>query len=86
MRQVWYSGHESNVSPSFASVILGAEIVERHITLDRAMYGSDQSASLQFDGMRALSEQIRNYKKILGNGKKTITNSEKKVRDKLRYW
>tara|TARA_B100001769_G_scaffold259618_1_gene239526 strand:+ start:873 stop:1712 length:840 start_codon:yes stop_codon:yes gene_type:complete len=83
---VGYSGHESNVSPSFASVILGAEIVERHITLDRAMYGSDQSASLQFDGMRALSEQIRNYKKILGNGKKTITNSEKKVRDKLRYW
>ena len=83
---VGYSGHESSVSPSFAAAVLGAEVIERHITLDRAMYGSDQSASLSFDGMKNLSDQIRSLDKILGNGKKIITPSEQKVRDKLRYW
>ena len=83
---IGYSGHESSVSPSFAAAVLGAEVIERHITLDRAMYGSDQSASLSFDGMKNLSDQVRSLDKIMGNGKKIITPSEKKVRDKLRYW
>ena len=83
---VGYSGHESSVSPSFAAAVLGAEVIERHITLDRAMYGSDQAASLSFDGMKDLSNQIRSLETIMGNGKKIITPSEQKVRDKLRYW
>ena len=83
---VGYSGHEASVSPSFAAAVLGAKIIERHITLDRAMYGSDQSASLSFDGMKTLSDQVRSLDKIMGNGKKIITPAEKKVRDKLRYW
>lgn len=83
---IGYSGHEASVSPSFAAAVLGAKIIERHITLDRAMYGSDQSASLSFDGMKTLSDQVRSLDKIMGNGKKIITPSEKKVRDKLRYW
>tara|TARA_A100001234_G_C12614534_1_gene381004 strand:- start:62 stop:910 length:849 start_codon:yes stop_codon:yes gene_type:complete len=83
---VGYSGHESSVSPSFAAAVLGAEVIERHITLDRAMYGSDQAASLSFDGMKDLSNQVRSLEKIMGDGKKVITSSEKKVRDKLKYW
>ena len=83
---IGYSGHEASVSPSFAAAVLGAKIIERHITLDRAMYGSDQSASLSFDGMKTLSDQVRSLDKIMGNSKKIITPSEKKVRDKLRYW
>ena len=67
---IGYSGHESSVSPSFAAAVLGAEVIERHITLDRAMYGSDQSASLSFDGMKNLSDQVRSLDKILGDGKK----------------
>ena len=83
---IGYSGHESSVSPSFAAAVLGAQVIERHITLDRAMYGSDQSASLSFDGMKNLSDQVRSLDKIMGNGNKIITSSEQGVRDKLRYW
>jgi sialic acid synthase SpsE len=57
---VGYSGHESSVSPSVAAVILGAVAVERHITLDRSMYGSDQAASLEPHGLVDTTRKIPN--------------------------
>lgn len=84
--KVGYSGHESNVSPSFIAFLMGAVAIERHITLDRTMYGSDQSASLEFRGMVELVNRIRNTKAVLGDGKKLIADRENAVAKKLRYW
>ena len=83
---VGYSGHETGVSPSVMAVVLGAEVLERHITLDRAMYGSDQSASLEPNGMRNLCQTIRKINICLGDGVKRIIPSEMAVAKKLRYW
>ena len=83
---VGYSGHETGVSPSLMAVVLGAEVVERHITLDRAMYGSDQSASLEPPGMRNLCDTIRKVNICLGDGVKKIIPNEMVVAKKLRYW
>jgi len=83
---VGYSGHESSVSPSFAAVCFGAVSVERHITLDRAMYGSDQAASLESVGFKSLVSMIRKLNKTYGDGIKRITDVEKTVAEKLRYW
>ena len=69
----------------FASV-LGAVAIERHVTLDRSMYGSDQSASLELPGMHALCSTIRKINKCLGNGEKIILEKEKEIAMKLRYW
>tara|TARA_Y100000817_G_C16860378_1_gene545507 strand:+ start:2265 stop:3131 length:867 start_codon:yes stop_codon:yes gene_type:complete len=83
---VGYSGHESSVSPSIYAVALGAVTIERHVTLDRSMYGSDQSASLEPIGIKNLVNQIRKFNKIYGDGVKQITDVEKEVAKKLRYW
>ncbi len=83
---VGYSGHETGVSPSVMAVVLGAEVVERHITLDRAMYGSDQSASLEPSGMLSLCQTIKKINICLGDGVKKIIPSEVEVAKKLRYW
>jgi len=83
---VGYSGHESSVSPTLCAVALGAKVIERHITVDRSMYGSDQSASLEIEGLRRLVAGIRKYPGILGNGKKSFSEEEQKVAKKLRYW
>tara|TARA_Y100000589_G_C27198691_1_gene648284 strand:+ start:5379 stop:6215 length:837 start_codon:yes stop_codon:yes gene_type:complete len=83
---VGYSGHESGVSPSVMAVVLGAEVIERHVTLDRAMYGSDQSASLEPSGMRSLVNTIRKVDKCMGDGVKKIIEEEKAIAKKLRYW
>lgn len=83
---VGYSGHESSVSPSFAAVCLGAVSIERHITLDRAMYGSDQAASLEPVGFKSLVSMVRKLNKTYGDGIKEITEVEKTVAKKLRYW
>ena len=83
---VGYSGHEASVSPSVMAVVLGAVAVERHITLDRTMYGSDQAASLEPHGFKSLVDQIRKIPAILGDGIKRITEGEKVVAKKLRYW
>ena len=72
-------GHESSVSPSFAAVCFGAVSVERHITLDRAMYGSDQAASLESVGFKSLVSMIRKLNKTYGDGIKRITDVEKTV-------
>lgn len=83
---VGYSGHESSVSPSVIAATLGAVAVERHITLDRAMYGSDQSASLEEPGLRNMVGMIRKIPVVLGDGEKRITKKEEGVAAKLRYW
>ena len=83
---VGYSGHEVSVSPSVIAASLGAAAIERHITLDRSMYGSDQSASLEPVGFRKLNSILRSMPKILGDGKKTILKEEELIASKLRYW
>ena len=83
---IGYSGHESGVSPSVMAVVLGAEVLERHITLDRAMYGSDQSASLEPAGMKSLCGSVRKVSICLGDGVKRIIPEENLIANKLRYW
>lgn len=83
---VGYSGHELSVSPSVIAAALGAVAVERHITIDRAMYGSDQAASLEGPGLRTLVTQIRKVPIIIGDGVRRLTAGEAKVSEKLRYW
>lgn len=83
---VGYSGHEASVSPSVIAAAQGAVAIERHITLDRAMYGSDQSASLEEAGLRDMVGMIRKIPVVLGDGQKRITEKEVGVASKLRYW
>ena len=83
---IGYSGHEAGVSPSVMAVVLGAQALERHVTLDRAMYGSDQAASLEPQGMRNLCSTIRKVNICLGDGVKRIIPGELQVAKKLRYW
>ena len=82
--RVGYSGHETGRTVSTAAVALGAASVERHITLDKAMYGSDQAASLEADDFQRLVKDIRVIEKALGNGEKVLTEAETVVRKKLR--
>jgi N-acetylneuraminate synthase len=82
---VGYSGHESAASLiCVAAVLQGATSIERHITLDRTMYGSDQAASLEPEGLLRLVRDIRTLDVILGDGKKKIWDSEKSAMKKLR--
>ena len=83
---VGYSGHEPSVSPSLIAACLGATAIERHITLDRSSYGSDQAASLEGVGLKNLVGMIRKIPIVLGDGIKTITDQEKIIANKLRYW
>ena len=83
--KVGYSGHESSLlKVCIAAVVLGATSIERHITLDRAIYGSDQAASIQASSLRAFVSTVRKIPSILGNGEKTLTAGELSVREKLR--
>lgn len=83
---VGYSGHEPSVSPSVVAAALGAAVIERHITLDRSMYGSDQAASLEESGLRQLVSIIRKVPEMLGTGEKNWAPGEHEVARKLRYW
>jgi len=83
---VGYSGHEPSVAPSIVAAALGAVAIERHITLDRTLYGSDQAASLDPFGLRSLVEGLRRLPEMFGDGEKRITPGETLVADKLRYW
>lgn len=83
---VGYSGHETSPVPSIAAAAMGITALERHITLDRTMYGSDQSASLEKRGLEILVNGIRSVEKSLGDGKKEFGEAEQKVASKLRYW
>ena len=83
--KVGYSGHETgSYLVCICAVMLGATSIERHITLDRAMYGSDQAASLGPEGIFRMVRDIRNIEKILGDGKKIIWTSELPAMKKLR--
>jgi N-acetylneuraminate synthase len=81
---VGYSGHESGIVTSVAAVALGACMVERHITIDRSMWGSDQAASLGPNGLHELVRDIRLVETALGDGVKTIMESEIPIMQKLR--
>ena len=82
---VGYSGHESSGHKvCVAAVALGATTLERHITLDRAMYGSDESASLSTPSLQSFVSAVRAIPEALGTGTKAITDAEKAVREKLR--
>jgi N-acetylneuraminate synthase len=83
---VGYSGHEKGIIPSVIAASLGATAIERHITLDRTMYGSDQAASLEEEGLRRLVRDSQNVRAILGSGGKELGPEEKEVAKKLRYW
>ena len=85
---IGYSGHEEGLQISCAAVALGATSVERHITLNRTMFGSDQAASISPEGMRILSRDIRITEKAMGSSEKNIQDSEKPIRKKLSnvYW
>ena len=83
---VGYSGHEASVSPSLIAATMGASAIERHITLERAMYGYDQAASLEEPGLTQLVAQIRKIPIALGVSTKQITDGEKTAAKKLRYW
>ena len=83
--QVGYSGHESSlIKVCTAAVALGATSLERHITLDRAMYGSDQAASIETRALKNFVESVSAIPHILGNGEKQLTEAEKSAREKLR--
>lgn len=81
---VGYSGHEKGYLPSVLAAAFGAASVERHITLDRTLWGSDQAASLEAEGLRRMVRDIRSVPVVLGDGKKVVYESEKPVLKKLR--
>ncbi len=82
--KVGYSGHETGRTVSYAAACIGASSIERHITLDRAMYGSDQAASLSVQELERLVIDIRNIPIIMGEGVKVVTDGELAIRKKLR--
>ncbi len=83
---IGYSGHERGIVPSLMAVMLGAEVIERHITLDRTMYGSDQAASLEHRGLELLVREARAVRDIMGVGDYELLEAEKENAKKLRYW
>lgn len=81
---VGYSGHETGIPSSVAAVVMGACMVERHLTLDRSMWGSDQSASLEPNGMHRLIRDIRLVETSMGDGVKRVLDRELPIMEKLR--
>jgi N-acetylneuraminate synthase len=81
---IGYSGHEIGLAPTWSAVTLGASFVERHITLDRAMWGTDQAASVEIIGMHRLIRNIRDIEKAMGDGVKRVYASELSSLRKLR--
>ncbi len=82
--KVGYSGHEVGLAVSYAAVALGATSLERHITLDRSMYGSDQAASVEPAGLRMLVGAVRKIEKAIGDGKICVQPKEVPIAKKLR--
>jgi len=83
---VGYSGHEVSPMPSIVAAVLGAVAIERHITLERSMYGSDQSASLGVRGLELLVANTKSIPKLLGDGVKGVSAEEQSLAAKLRYF
>ena len=82
--QIGYSGHEVGLQTSVAASVLGATMVERHITLDRAMWGTDQAASVEPHGFARLVRDIRTIEQAMGDGIKRVYDSELPIIEKLR--
>tara|TARA_R100000008_G_scaffold71487_1_gene49348 strand:+ start:382 stop:1224 length:843 start_codon:yes stop_codon:yes gene_type:complete len=82
--EVGYSGHEFGITTTIASICMGATIIERHITLDRTMWGTDQMCSVEPQGLIKLVRGIRELESALGDGNKIVTENEQKIKDKLR--
>ena len=83
-KTVGYSGHEFGLTTTIASICMGAKVIERHITLDRTMWGTDQMCSVESQGLIKLIKGIRELESATGDGKKEVTDSEKIIKDKLR--
>ena len=81
---VGYSGHEVGLAVSYAAAALGITSLERHITLDRAMYGSDQAASIEPNGFRQLVAGVRKIESAMGTGEKRVLPEEVSISQKLR--
>ena len=81
---IGYSGHETGLAPSMAAAALGACFLERHITLDRAMWGTDQAASVELVGFERLVRDVKDIQRSLGDGVKRVYDSELGPRQKLR--
>jgi N-acetylneuraminate synthase len=81
---IGYSGHETGLAPTWAAVTLGATFIERHVTLDRAMWGSDQAASVEIGGLLRLVANIRDIERSLGDGLKRVYPEELVQLQKLR--
>lgn len=81
--EVGFSDHHAGILPSIIAVALGASVIEKHITIDRTMWGSDQAASVEPHGFAKMVEYIREIPKLFGNGRKIITEEEWLIRKKL---
>lgn len=81
---IGYSGHERGYLPSVLSVMFGSVLVERHITIDRTLWGSDQAASLEPEGLRRMVRDIRSIPTVIGDGKKVVYKNEIPIIKKLR--
>jgi len=84
--EVGYSGHEKGMFPTLLAMALGATAIERHITLDKAMYGSDQAASLDPEELRMLMKELDRVLRIMGGAEKTVSSKEQAIAQKLRYF
>src|SRR5262249_52748567 len=81
---IGYSGHETGLATTVAAVALGASFLERHVTLDRSLWGSDQAASVEMVGLERLVRDVRSVEAALGDGVKVVYESEKAPRARLR--
>ncbi len=81
---IGYSGHEEGIAASLVAATLGAKVIERHVTIDRAMWGTDQSASIEFEGLRRLARDLHKIPIWIGDGIKKVTKSEEVVKKNLR--
>lgn len=81
---IGYSGHEYDLEPSVFAAVLGVKVIERHITINHELWGTDQAASLEVGAMDMLRKRICDVDAVLGDGKKIVTEKEKEVRKKLR--
>ena len=81
---VGYSGHEQSLEPTVMACVLGACVIERHVTLDHSMWGTDQAASLTLHAMDMLHRRVRNVRSILGDGSRSLSEAELAVKKRLR--
>jgi len=83
---VGYSGHSPGIWDAIVATVLGAKYIEKHITLDRTFYGSDQASSLERKGLIEVVKNCNDIETMLGTGKKIVLEKEREVASKLRYW